>query len=742
MKRQAVTEPAYSTLVEFLEGQAGQFEDRPALLWKPTFRYRTWSYRDLWEGAGRVATLLQRRGLLKGDQAVLWGPNSPYWVLAFFGCLRAGVVAVPIDLRSSPDFVERVVSRTRPRLSFVSRLTPAGHEDLGLPEVYLEQIDDATQELPPPEAVPLAAEDLVEIMFTSGTTGDPKGVMLSHRNLIANMEAVTQRGHGKPTDRLLSILPLSHMFEQMAGLLVPLRWGANVTYPMSRQPTILFRTIMERRVTMLLLVPQVLDLFMKGIEREVKRQGRERAWDLLHRIAQYTPFRIRRLLFRQVHKKMGGALESVFAGAAPMDPELGAKWERLGVRIIQGYGATEASPVITVHPANRPRYDSPGPPLPGVDMKISEDGEVLIRGPNVTSGYWEAPEQTAATFENGWYKTGDQGFIDEDGFLHLRGRKKDMIVLASGQNVFPEDIEAVLNKHPKVRDAAVVGLPKGADVEVHAALLVDDSDAAGSAVSWANERLDEHQRVRGHTVWHEEDFPRTHTLKVKKPVIVDVLDGCCLEVRRRTFGFGGRTTSGPADIRQLVAEVAEMPLAQLAMDMRLGEELDLDSLRRVELLSAIEAELGVYLDESQVGPETTVGELAKLVEAGARDAVPVKFPRWGMSPWCRLLRGALHRTVIFPILRLGYRVRVVGEENLSGLKAPVIFAANHHLYLDNGVLIRSMPAPWRRRPCHRRRRGAVAQPGLGRDQSPSGQRIPVLQGRGRAAEPRQSGPYP
>ena len=259
------------TVVQFLENVALKFRSRDALLFRPGFRYKRWSYADLWEGAGQVATLLQQRGLVKGDRALIWAPNCPQWVLAFFGCLRAGVVAVPLDLRSSPDFSRLVADRTRPKVAFVSRVTPLAHEELKVPEVRFEDLDQLTERLPQPRRVDVAPDDLAEVMFTSGTTGDPKGVMLTHGNLMANLSAISQHVPGKLSDRLMSILPLSHMFEQMGGLLTALRIGASVTFPTSRQPTVLFRTMQERRVTMLLLVPQALDLFMKGIEREVRR---------------------------------------------------------------------------------------------------------------------------------------------------------------------------------------------------------------------------------------------------------------------------------------------------------------------------------------------------------------------------------------------------------------------------------------------------------------------------------------
>ena len=685
------------TLISFLKDAAEKYGSRTALLFKPVFRYQQWSYERLWEEAGKVATLLQQKGIEKGDRVLLWGPNCPQWVLAFFGCMRAGIVAVPLDVRSAPDFVRKVAPKTRPKLAFVSRLTPQYHQDLELPEVFFEELDQLTRDLPQPRHEDVGPEDLAEIMFTSGTTGDPKGVMLTHKNLISNLESAAQYIAGRPTDRVVSLLPLSHMFEQVGGLLMPLRAGANITYPTSRQPSVLMRTLQERKVTLLLVVPQALELFMNSIEREVARKGKEGLWRLMLKVAGYIPFSLRRRLFRQVHKRFGGSLELIVSGGAALDPDLGAKWNLLGIHVLQAYGATEASPVISVHKRTDPRYDSAGLPIPGQEVRISEQNEILVKGPNITQGYWEAPEQTAAIFDGDWYKTGDQGLFDSEGYLHIKGRIKDMIVLSSGMNVFPDDIESLLRKHPDVTDAVVVGLPNGSNVEVHAAFTMDQPDTASSVVSWANQQLAEHQRIRGFTIWSEDDFPRTHTLKVKKGVVLEALKSGSTGISSTADTSEQAESNSARGLEHLVSEISRLPLQEMAPEKTLGEDLNLDSLNRVELLSAIEEEIGVYLDESQVGPDTTMGQLEELVQHGSRSGSKMKFSAWGMRLWCRALRGLIQRLLMFPALRLTNRTRVKGLENLADLPLPVLFVANHCLFLDNGLVIRAMPLKLRRR---------------------------------------------
>ena len=289
--------------------------------------------------------------------------------------------------------------------------------------------------------------------------------------------------------------------------------------------------------------------------------------------------------------------------------------------------------------------------------------------------------------------------MDEDGFLYIKGRKKDLIVLASGQNVYPEDIEAVLRREPGVRDGVVVGLPKdGGSVEVHAALLLDDGFQELEVVRSANRLLAAHQQIQSFTVWPEDDFPRTHTLKVKKPLVLEFIQ------RQGSEAQGAPTTtqqvaSGLSALQRVVASVCSCAADEVTPEKNLGLDLNLDSLGRVELLSAVEQELGVYIDESQVGPETTVAELQDLVTREAQGAGPsIRFYRWPLTAWCTALRAGLHRALVFPWLATKYRGNVTGLENLEQLEGPVMFGINHNgIQFDHLLLLKSLPRKWRRR---------------------------------------------
>lgn len=692
-----------STLVELLQSYVERFGPSPALLIKPALRYRVWTYDDMWRDAGKVASFLQDRGILKGDKVLLWGPNTPYWVLAFFGILRAGAIGVPLDVRSAKDFVGRVVDSTEPKLAFVSRFT-AERADLDIEEVSLEDLEVTIAEYSSePAKVAVEPGDLAEIMFTSGTTGDPKGVMLSHGNIASNVEAVRRVSPAHSADRMLSILPLSHMFEQTGGLLVPLSSGCRIAYPTSRQPTFIFKALREMSITILLLVPQGLQLFMDGIEREVERKKKGGIWRALNRVAPFLPIFARRLLFANVHKQMGGKLKFALSGGARLEPALARKWENLGVRVLEGYGTTEASPVISFNSLDRQVPGSVGKVLSGQEVRIATDGEVLVKGPNVTSGYWRNEESTKSLFDGDWYKTGDLGHLDDDGFLFLRGRKKDLIVLANGQNVYAEDIESMLTSHPAVKEGVVLGIQeaRSGGERVHAVLLMEDpSVPVKDVVDSVNAGLADHQRIADYTVWSDDDFPRTHTLKVKKGIVLDAIVAA---------GGGGKAEAlQPADappsetvdpLLRLVAEVAEVPVRSVESGSTLGGDLGIDSLKRVELLSYVEQQFGTYVDESQVDPTTTVQELVELVASQAQvRGGGLRFYGWPLTAWCRALRRLIHLVLIFPYMSSLYKTTVSGVENLDGLQGPVVFAINHNaIQWDSLIVLKSLPKVWRRR---------------------------------------------
>jgi long-chain acyl-CoA synthetase len=681
------------TLDQFLERVTSRFSSRPALLYKPRYRTEVWTYSQLWEQTTRVAWWLHGHGIGKGDRVVIWAPNSPWWVAAFFGLERLGAVCVPLDIRSSPDFVENVVAQAEPKFALVSALTRDAWKH-HIPSCTLEDMARGLTAATAPWKESIDASDIAELMFTSGTTGAPKGVVLTHQNITANAAGVTQVIPDLPYFRLLSILPLSHMFEQTVGLVLPLNRGASVFYPASRQSSILFRAFAEQHITTVLAVPQALQLFIDAIERQARKSGREDVWRRLNALADHLPRPARRLLFRGVHRRLGGDLQFFVSGGAAIDPELVRRWNLLGIPIVQGYGATETSPVITATSLGDTDPRSVGKPVPGVTLHLESDGEVLVKGPNVALGYWNNPGATAESFADGWYRTGDLGAIDDSGHLYLKGRKRNLIVLANGQNVYPEDVERVLASIPRVDDSVVVGLSGPQGQEVHAVLLCSSPPPDPSTlIRQANAALAPHQRIAGFTLWPEPDFPRTHTLKIKRQ---DVL----AQVAHRPDARSSKHPSPPevdtqfSQVRRLIREATGDTTSAMRPDDTLGD-VGLDSLARVELLAVIEAEVGVYLDESKVDAATSVGDLEQMIAGGQSAERPI-FPAWPRGRVARATRVALQGPT-FAVLKRFAPSTVVGAENLADIEGPVLLVANHTSHLDSVVLLSALPARQRRR---------------------------------------------
>ncbi len=685
---------AGTTLVDLLRAAADRYASRPALLIKPGFRTRTWTYADLLDLAPRVARVLADQGLERGDRILIWGVNRPEWALGFLGALFAGIVLVPLDVRSAPDFVAKIARRTRARLVLASTQTAPLAAELGLPVLLIESLPDRARDATPLPTPPIAPSDLVEVVFTSGTTGEPKGAMLTHANLVANATALREVFPFQDDERLLSILPLSHMFEQTCGLLAPFVAGASIVYPVSRQPAVLMRTFREFRVTMLLVVPAGLKLLDSAIARKVESSGKLASFARLHRIAPRLPRFLKRLIFRPVIAQFGGRFRTLAVGASALDEDLANRWAHMGFDVLQGYGATELSPVVTFTRPSRNRIGTVGEPIPGVEIRIAEDGEVQARGANVFAGYWEDAEATAAAIDaEGFYHTGDIGQVDADGFLTLRGRKKDMLAMPDGTKVYPEDIEAVLARDARLRDATVVGWqPPRGELRVQAVLLIDDPSEADAVVRDANAQLGAHQQIRGVTLWPDEDFPRTHTLKVKKRLILDRLTE--LEREGEPAATQGAAHAGPpataSGIAALVASVANLPVTSVQPTSSLSSDLNMDSLARVELLSVIEEELGTYIDDADLDPEATVAQLEAMVEAGKEAKHDSGIYGWPLNPLVRATAIGLQPLLIAWFFLI-YRVKVTGLARIRDLREPALFTPNHALHNDVGIMLTHFP---------------------------------------------------
>jgi long-chain acyl-CoA synthetase len=501
------------TLIDFfsdLSHARGEF-----LVYDDGFRSRGYSYHEVVRAAHAFAAQLHDLGVRKGDKIVFWSENRPEWIVAFWGCLLRGIIVVPIDYRASPDFLARVVGLVAAKLVLIGQDVPQFTAAIDPPVWKLHEFAwppaaaPAPADLPPE---PIGRDDVAEIIFTSGATADPKGVVITHRNVLANIvpverEVLKYRKWGTPFFplRFLNLLPLSHMFGQAMATFIPPMLPGVVVFMRGYNPGEVVEQIRKRRISVVVSVPKILDV----LKDHVTRSFGEEVEDVARRrqpSAKKEHFTLRWWRYRRIHRAFGMKFWAFIVGAAPLDPPLEAFWSELGFVVIQGYGLTETAPIVTLNHPFGTKKGSVGKAIAGVEMKIAPDGEILVRGENVTRGYFNASEETAQAFEDGWFRTGDIGEIGEDRQLYIRGRKKEMIVTPEGLNVFPEDVERVVNQIAGVREAAVVGVPIGSEERVHAVIVLEKSGASTdpeSVARQANAVLDDHQKIRRVVVWPE-----------------------------------------------------------------------------------------------------------------------------------------------------------------------------------------------------------------------------------------------
>jgi long-chain acyl-CoA synthetase len=624
------------TLAELLP-EIARLRNREAIRWSNGFRTWTASYAELHGKIGSLVAYFDEKEIRKGDRVLIWAQNRTEWVAVFWACIARGIELVPVDFRFSADLVDRIRSESDPSLVI----------DEGL----LEEIAQR-----PPRVsftpVKLSPDDVVEIVYTSGTTGEPKGVVHRHRNICSNLrpfqKEITKYKKWatlfQPV-RILDLLPLSHMFGQSLGLFMPLFLEGSVVFTGEIHPGKIIQFARDNRVSVMACVPRILENLRNEVQRFPTAVESRRAEGVLRRMWRH----------RGIHRRFGWKFWAFVVGAARVDRALEEFWKQRGFAVIQGYGLTEASLVIAVnHPFNA-RAGSVGKVVAGQDVVIAPDGEILVRGESVT------------TSGDGWLHTGDLGEIDSEGRLYFRGRKKNIIVTADGLNVYPEDVEAVLNSFPEIRESAVVGTD-----HVHAALILKKPAADVNAlIRSANSRLESHQRIRDWSIWPNDEFPRTaSTLKLKRHEIE----------------------------RALRAEKTEPESSAPPM---LPELSSMSSLERVELLSSLENKYQMELDEDSFAKLTSRQQLEQWLRRPEIAAAPAE-PETPLSDWARslparLFRRLFQRVVALPLYRHYLPLTVTGGKNLHGLTSPVIFAANHTSHLDVPTIYTALPPQWRRR---------------------------------------------
>ena len=770
----------YKDLVELFDSAAKLHKDRVAMRLLPTrdedgkdLEPVVYTYAHIQDMAEQGAGSLRQLGVQPRDRVMLLSENRPEWGISYFAILKAGATVVPLDAQLSLAEVKNLARSSGAR-ALIASVKQAERlltdEDIAVPMAATsgfpsggkrgDTVDEAAllailgrvmgraealdlgvigfdDVLNEPAVSPMAVTPkrlgsaVASLIYTSGTTGDPKGVMLTHKNLTSMTSKMSSLFRLYRHDGLLSVLPLHHTFEFSAGLLMPLVHGSSITYLEEIGPDALADAFAEGQITSMVGVPALWQLLHRKIFKAVSERGPilqrlvDNIVELSRTIAEKTGINIGRLLFFPVHRGLGGRMRLLISGGSALPDHIMKSFHGLGFRLFEGYGMTEAAPVITVQrPSDTPIIGSVGRALPGVDVKIHEPdengvGEIIAKGPNVMAGYYENPEATATVLKDGWLHTGDLGRVDEDGNFYIVGRKKDMILGASGENVYPDELEELFGDSPYVKELSIVGLPQDGGGETVAALFVPDYDQDGLSRETVRERVRQHiadiskqlplyKRVKVYHLW-ELDLPRTSTRKVKRgEVVAEIrkLERAASEankIRRERAeadtkgGESGRKGNGEW-VGQIIAQVTQKKRGQIKPETRL-EDLGFDSLMFTEFGVALEAAGISVPDPSALTELETVADVKTYLDehggkSGARkparkdrvrdssdgDDDEIEVPDFLV----RIGRQALRRGQRATYERL-YDTDVTGQAYIPPTGGFIV-AANHASHLDMGLV--------------------------------------------------------
>jgi long-chain acyl-CoA synthetase len=693
----SVVQPECATLCGMGRNSLGEYlddilhrGDEIAYAQRQGYRTVCWSYRQVAETAFRFAHELERRAILKGDRILLWGPNSAEWVAVFFACALRGVVVVPMDDGATAEFVLHVFRQVSAKLLVCSRT----HLQPSLPVIVLEDLlgSIASNTDVARRATEISLANTLEIVFTSGTTAEPKGVVITHGNVLANIAPLESemRKYMKYERfvhpiRFLNLLPLSHVFGQFLGIFLPQLLGGTVIFQETLKPAEVIATIRRERVSVLVAVPRVLQSLKEKIERDLEANGRLEQFRRTFQAAEGKHFLHRWWSFRRVRRQFGWKFWAFVCGGATLDRETEEFWGRLGYAVIQGYGLTETTSLISVNHPFHLGKGSIGKVLAGREVTLADDGEILVRGGGVAEHYWSGRGLQPVAGEENWYRTGDVGELDTQGNLYFKGRKKDVIVTPAGMNVYPEDLEAALRRQPEVLDAVVIPVARDGNAEPCAVMIVRDGAAnAQVIVGRANQSLAEYQRINQWFEWSESDFPRTATQKPKRNLIQQTVQA---ELAPRTFE---RAPASP--LAELIERITGRRPSQLSANANLETDLNLSSLDRVALIGALEDRYQLDLGDTRFAAMTTVGDLEQLLHGKASPRSHYHYPHWVLrwpATWIRLL---VHYLLLRPAVFLLGWPRIEGRDNLSGVRGPLLVICNHIGDVDPGFVLTALPA--------------------------------------------------
>jgi long-chain acyl-CoA synthetase len=716
-----------------------------ALIFREGDLMREYTYGQLYRHSLAVAGWLQAQGVAQGERVAILLENRPAWPMSYFGILGAGAVAVPLDPASRWDHIQYALEQTGARiiftfaqaplsllqqLPFLEKIVVVG--EIGEAGGKIINFDEIQESIRAEAGLPVVSpDDLASIIYTSGTTGIPKGVMLTHKNFSANCRAIAQLNVVRPDDNVLALLPLHHAFPFTATLLVPLFARVKITYLDTLKAEAILRCIQEQKITILMLTPQVLQHFYQGMQRQLAlipwplRPLLLAYLNFCRRVSQFLGVNPARPLLQKFRRALGEQFRFFISGGAKLPETLAENLARLGFTVLEGYGLTETAPVVTVNPPEAPRLGSAGRPLSGVEVKILHPdaagvGEILIRGDNVMAGYFDNEPATREVLQDGWFYSGDLGYLDRDGYLYIQGRIKEIIVLASGKNLSAEEVAQHYLQAPSVKEIFVTTDERA---EKLAAVVVPDLDffrKTGETdiydkVKWDLELLsrdlETYKRVRDIVLINEE-LPKTRLGKVKIHEAQRLYRERAGQryVKRKPAVEEGLSPVGEAVVAVLARQIGD---SRISLDDHVELDLGLDSLGLVELLAALESRFNLKIKDEEFTGIFTVRELIGFIEAQHPAAAKEEeVAAWGSilmtDPPPALLRhlgmegGFAARmatqglaAVLGVLFKWLFDLKVYGRERLKG--QGYIFCPNHGSFLDGFILAYAVPGPLRPR---------------------------------------------
>ncbi len=698
--------------------------------------WKVMTYGDFFTLSDKIAGFLALNGLKKGDRVAVVSENRPEWCAAYMAVLMCGCIAVPIDAQLGSDELNNLFSDSEARAVFYSSKTETNVinaiEGSGIKGINFDGLaihNQGYSELSSgsPE---ISEDDIASIIYTSGTTGKPKGVMLSHRNFCSDAAAVIQSGLVSHDDNVLSILPLHHTYSFMCTFVVPVFQGAVITFSPGLKSSQIISAIKERNVTIVVSVPRLLEMIASGILSKIKESGISAVLSAMLKISgalrKKLGINTGKIVFKAVHKNFP-KVKFFASGGAKLYPSVMNDMESLGFKVLEGYGLTETSPVITFNPADKRKSGSAGKALPGVDIRIAHDGEIMAKGPMVMKGYYRNPSATSEIIKDGWLFTGDTGHLDEEGYLFITGRKKEVIVLSSGKNIYPEDVENAYMSIPLIKELCVIpsvtALTDGeagltVPDSLHA-VIVPDLDHAkkeligniAEALKWqinsVSMRLPEHMRIKGFTL-HSEPLPRTRLGKLKRFMVQGLAAAKSDESVQRKED---KSLLDDETGRRVVECIKPLMPEDIPVQSSDNLELDLgfDSLKRIEFISSLEAMFNISLPETFISEVQTVGDVVEKLKTGV---VIGKAKSGALLSWKDILQkeppgidskgtvfsfGKIETMLIYILFmlqkiffKLFYRLNVEGASNIPE-KGAFVIAPNHVSHLDGFVIAASVP---------------------------------------------------